>query len=214
MLEGADIKFSGTVSDMNGKNARSILEYLLTGEPTDGTRYNEMYQEKIIAHNLKATKEQIVDDLNGVMSPLQRRIMKELLNHLDALNIHIKNLDDEIDDFMKPEEKKASAAIQDVTGIGITSTQAVIPVIGTDMGRFPTDAHISSWAGLCPGDNESTKKRRFGKTRKGNALLRTTLITCAHVAVKNKKSYFMRDSCGSVHTGNRNVPTLPSLIPC
>lgn len=91
---------------------------------------------------------------------------------------------------MKPEEKQASNAIQDVTGIGNTIAQAIISVTGTDMGRFPTDRHISSWAGLCPGDNESAKKRKSGKTRKGNVLLRTTLVTCAHIAVKNKKSYF------------------------
>ena len=77
-----------------------------------------MYNQKVIAHNLKATREQIIDDLNGVMSSLQRRMMKELLIHLDELNIHIRNLDDEIDNFMKPEEKQASQAIQDVTGIG------------------------------------------------------------------------------------------------
>lgn len=188
--EGANIKLSGTVSDINGKSARSILEYLLTGKAIDGAKYDEMYEQKIIAHNLKATKEQIVDDLNGVMSPLQRRMMKELLVHLDELDIHIKNLDDEIDNFMKPEEKQASQAIQDVTGIGNTSAQAIISVIGSDMNRFPTDRHISSWAGLCPGDNERAKKRKSGKTRKGNTLLRTTLITCAHAAVKNKKSYF------------------------
>ena len=128
---------------------------------------------------LKATKEQIIDDLNDVMTPLQRRMMKELLSHLD----------DEIDNFMKPEEKQASQAIQDVTGIGNTSAQAIISVIGTDMERFPTDRHISSWAGLCPSDNESAKKRKSGKTRKGNSLLRTTLITCSHAAVKNTKSY-------------------------
>ena len=104
MLEGANIKLSGTVSDINGKSARSILEYLLTGASVDGPKYDEMYEQKIIAHNLKATKEQIIDDLNGVMSPLQRRMMKELLAHLDELNIHIKNLNDEIDSFMKPEE--------------------------------------------------------------------------------------------------------------
>ena len=117
MLEGANIKLSGTVSDINGKSARSILEYLLTGKSIDGSKYDEMYKQKIIAHNLKATKEQIVDDLNGVMSPLQRRMMKELLVHLDELNVHIKNLNDEIDNFMKPEEKQASQAIQDVTGM-------------------------------------------------------------------------------------------------
>lgn len=190
MLEGANIKLSGTVSDINGKSARSILEYILTGESFDDAKYDEMYDKKVIAHNLKATKEQIIDDLNGVMSPLQRKMMRTLLKHLDELNIHIKELDDDIDRFMKPEEKQASAAIQDVTGIGNTSAQAVISVIGTDMERFPDDAHIASWAGLCPGDNESAGKRKSGKTRKGNALLRETLINCAHAAVKNKKSYF------------------------
>lgn len=190
MLEGANIKLSGTVSDINGKSARSILEYLLTGNPIDSAKYDEMYEQKVIAHNLKATKDQIIDDLNGVMTPLQRRMMKELLAHLDELNVHIRNLDDEIDNFMKPEEKLASSAIQDITGIGKTSAQAIISVIGTDMSRFPTDRHISSWAGLCPGDNESAKKRRSGKIRKVNSLLRSTLTVCAHSAVKNKNSYF------------------------
>ncbi|MCI6888481.1 MAG: transposase [Lachnospiraceae bacterium] len=111
-------------------------------------------------------------------------MMKELLVHLDELNIHIKNLDDKIDNFMKPEEKQASQAIQNVTGIGNTSAQAIISVIGADMNRFPADRHISSWAGLCPGDNESAKKRKSGKTRKRNVLLRTTLITCAHRRLK------------------------------
>lgn len=58
------------------------------------------------------------------------------------------------------------------------------------MNRFPTDVHISSWAGLCPGNNESAKKRYSGKTRKGNALLRSTLVVCAHSAVNSKNSYF------------------------
>lgn len=131
MLEGANIKLSGTVSDINGKSARGILEYFLTGESINEAKYDEMYEQKVIAHNLKATKAQIIDDLNGVMSSLQRRMMKKLLLHLDELNEHIKNLDD-----------------------------------------------------------ESAKKRKSGKTRKGNTLLRTTLITCAHAAVKNKKCYF------------------------
>ena len=79
------------------------MEYLLTGESIDEAKYEEMYEQKVIAHNLKATKAQIIDDLNGVMSSLQRRMMKELLVHLDELNEHIKNPDDEIDNFMKPE---------------------------------------------------------------------------------------------------------------
>ena len=206
MLEGANIKLSGTVRDINGKSARNILEYILTGESFDEAKYDEMYEKKVIAHNLKASKEQIIDDLNGVMTPLQRRMMKELLAHLDELNAHIKNLDDEIDNFMKPEEKQAASAIEDVTGIGHTSAQAVISVIGTDMSRFPTDAHIASWAGLCPGDNESAGKRKSRKTRKGNALLRSTLVTCAHSAVRNKSSYFYAQFMRiSAHRGKKRA---------
>ena len=155
MLEGANIKLSGTVSDINGKSARSILEYLLTGESFDEAKYNEMYEQKVIAHNLKATKEQIIDDLNGVISPLQRRMMKELLAHLDELNEHIKNLDDEIDNFME--------------GFGYwkrpaQATISMFPSLG-NMGRFPTDnpfwyrlerlPHRSQKrkSGIMPGDN-------------------------------------------------------------
>ena len=206
MLEGANIKLSGTVSDINGKSARSILEYLITGASIDSDKYDEMYEKKVIAHNLKASKEQIIDDLNGVMTPLQRRMMKELLGHLDELNIHIKNLDDEIDNFMKPEEKQAAAVIEDVTGIGHTSAQAIVSVIGTDMSRFPTDAHMASWAGVCPGNNESAGKRKSGNTRKGNALLRSTLVTCAHAATRNKSSYFYAQFTRiSAHRGKKRA---------
>ena len=206
MLEGANIKLSGTVQDINGKSARNILEYILTGETFDESKYDEMYEQKVIAHNLKASKAQIIDDLNGFMSPLQRRMMKELLSHLDELNTHIKNLDDEIDNFMKPEEKKASQAIQGVTGVGKISAKTIISVIGTDMSRFRTDAHISSWAGMCPSDNQSAGKRKSGKTRKGNALLRTTLITCAHAAVKDKNSYFYAQFMRiSAHRGKKRA---------
>lgn len=206
MLEGANIKLSGTVRDINGKSARNLLEYLITGERFDEAKFDEMYSKKVIAHNLKASKEPIIDDLNGVMSPLQRRMLKELLVHLDELNAHIKNLDDEIDNFMKPEEKKASEAIQSIPGIGNTSAQAVVSVIGTNMNRFPTDSHIASWAGLCPGDHESAKKRKSGKTRKGNALLRSTLVTCAHSAVRNKQSYFYAQFMRiSAHRGKKRA---------
>lgn len=190
MLEGANIKLSGTITDINGKSARNILEHILSGKQIDSAEYDILYKQKVIAHNLKATKEQIIDDLNGVMSELQKKMMRVLLNHLDELNIHIKELDDDINNFMKPDQKQAVAVIQDIPGIGNTSAQAIISVIGTNMERFPTDAHIASWAGLCPGSNESAHKRKSGRTTKGNALLRETLVVCAHSAVKNKSSYF------------------------
>ena len=189
MLEGANVKLSGTVSNINGKSARAILEVLASGEKLDSAKYDEMVSEKKIT-GLKASREQILDDVNGVVSPLQQQMLRVLLSHIDEIDCHIRELDSQIDSHMKPEEKMAVEAVREVTGLGVDSSRIIISVIGTDMGRFPTDAHLASWAGLCPGDNESAKKRKSGKTRKGNRLLRSTLITCAHCAVRNKNSFF------------------------
>lgn len=206
MLEGANIKISGTITDINGKSARNILEHILSGRQIDSAQYDILYNQKVISHNLKATKEEIIDDLQGVMSQLQRRMMRLLLRHLDELNAIIQELDDDIDNFMKPEEKKATEAVCQVTGIGKTSAQAIVSVIGTDMGRFSTAASLSSWAGLCPGDHESAGKRKSGRTRKGNTLLRTTLVVCAHAAVKNKKSYlYAQFKRISAHRGKKRA---------
>ncbi len=190
ILEGANIKLSGTIREINGKSGRSFLDALLAGEKIDLAKITEMRRDKRIASNLKATDEQLVDDLNGILSALQKKMLRTMLTHIDELAKHVKSLDDEIERNMKDEEKIAAANIQEIPGIGNTSAETVISVIGTDMSRFPTDGHISSWAGLCPGNNESAKKRKSGKTRKGNALLRSTLIVCAHSAVKVKSSYF------------------------
>ena len=190
MLEGANIKLSGTVKKINGASGRNLLEALLSGEKIDLAKLVEMRNKKLIANNLKASDEQLADALNGVLTPLQKQMMRVMLRHIDELAAHIKELDDDIDRHMKDDEKAAAAQIQEINGIASTSAQIIISVIGTDMSRFPTDAHLASWAGLCPGNNESAKKRKSGKTRKGNALLRSTLVVCAHSAVKNKSSYF------------------------
>ena len=190
MLEGANIKLSGTVRDINGKSSRNILDYILSGKRFDAKAYDMFYENNVIAHNLKASKEQILDDLNGVITPVQRKMMKTVLRHIDDLDSYIKELKDDIDNTMKPDQKLAADAIQDIPGIGENSAKAIISVTGTNMDRFPSAKHLSAWAGLCPGNNESAGKRKNARTRKGNNLLRSTLIICAHSAVRNKTSYF------------------------
>ena len=185
MLEGGNIKLSGTVSDINGKSARNILNMLVSGKEITHENLPDL-----IVGNLKASPEQILDDLQGILSPLQKRMLRVVLLHIDELNQHIASLDDEIDNNMHDQYCKAVDAVDSVTGIGPDSAKAILAVIGIDMSRFPSDAHIASWAGLCPGNNESAGKRRSGKTTKGNKLLKTTLVVCAHSAVKVKSSYF------------------------
>lgn len=206
MLEGANIKLSGSVAEINGMSSRKILEVILSGEKIDAEKLEQMKKDKLIAHNLKTPFSQLAQDLNGFITPVQYKMMRELLSHIDELDIHIQNLNNDINNHMRNEEKQAVEAIKTVTGIADTSAQAIIAVIGTDMGRFPTDGHISSWAGLCPGNNESAGKKHSGKTRKGNQLLRTTLVVCAHSAVKVKDSYFhVQFQRISVHRGKKRA---------
>ena len=206
MPEGANIKLSGSVAEINGMSSRKILEVILSGEKIDAEKLEQMKKDKLIAHNLKTPFSQLAQDLNGFITPVQYRMMRELLSHIDELDIHIQNLNNDINNHMRNEEKQAVEAIKTVTGIADTSAQAIIAVIGTDMGRFPTDGHISSWAGLCPGNNESAGKKHSGKTRKGNQLLRTTLVVCAHSAVKVKDSYFHAQFQRiSVHRGKKRA---------
>ena len=190
MLEGANIKLSGTVSNIMGKSAMTLLDEVLKGKAVDKSRIAQLRKEKKVASQLKASDEQLADDLNGFFTPLQTTMIREVLAHIKELDAHIRRLEDEIDRHMDEGQKEAAKKLEAVAGIGGDSAKAIISVIGTDMSRFPSDAHISSWAGVCPGNNESAKKKYSGKTRKGNKLLRSTLVVCAHAAIKNKKSYF------------------------
>ena len=142
MLEGANIKLSGTVSSIDGKSARNILKLLVQGEKIDVSKLEELKNQKLIASNLKASYEQLAEDLNGVMTKLQRQMMKELISHIDELDKHIENLNEQIDDHMNLDEKKAVNEIKKVTGIGEDGAKAIVAVIGTDMDRFSTDAHL------------------------------------------------------------------------
>lgn len=167
MLEGGNIKLSGTVSDINGKSARNILNALVKGENITPERLSSL-----VVGRLKASPSQLMEDLQGILSPLQRKMLSVVLIHIDELDKHIAELDDEIDNNMRSDYQSCIELVDSVTGIGPDSAKVILSVIGTDMSRFPSDAHLSSWAGLSPGNNESAGKRRSGRTTKGNKLLK------------------------------------------
>ncbi len=182
-LEGANIKLSSYVSDLNGVSSRNLLNEAIEGEVTPdniGDLIHSSMQEKIPI---------LLKAMDGVLTPIQKKLVRAILDHIDDMTRRIKDLDDIIDSEMKGYED-AIKKIDELPGIGKRSAEVIIAEIGIDMSRFPTDAHLASWSGLCPGNNESAGKRKSGKTNKGSKHLKSILIQCAKSAKTNKDSFF------------------------
>jgi len=110
------------------------------------------------------------------------------LGHIDQLTATIERLDAEVVREIDPFVEQV-ARLCTVPGIGQRIAEVVIAEIGVDMTRFPTAAHLASWAGLCPGHHESAGKKRSGKARKGDAALRVALCEAAWSAARTKDTY-------------------------
>lgn len=182
-LQGANIKLSSIVSDINGKSSRNILN-ALTG---DGL--TEENVDALLKGSLKEKRNEILRFCDGFLSPLQRKLVRAILEHIDDMTRRIENIDDIIDGQMKDYEN-ALQKLQEIPGIGKRSAEVILAEIGMDMSKFPTAGHLAAWSGLAPGNNESAKKRKSGKTRKGNPTLKTTLIQSAKTAKRTKGSFF------------------------
>lgn len=182
-LEGANIKLSSFVSDLTGMSSRRLIEQALIGE------VNQENIGDLIHSSMQSKKPELLQAMDGAFSPIQKQLVKAILDHIDDMTKRIKDLDNIIDNQMKGYEDVIKK-IDEMSGIGKRSAEVIISEIGIDMNRFPSDAHLCSWAGLCPGNNESAGKRKSGKTNKGNKQLKSTLIQCAKAAQKNKESFF------------------------
>ncbi len=188
MLEGGNIKISGTISSIIGKSGLHLLSCIIEGEDVTADDIRRMIADGLIPSRLKASPEEIADDLNGVLTPVQRKMIGICLEHIVYLNKQIDEIDSVIDDNLSPDQQELAEMLMEIPGVGESSAKTILSVIGTDMSRFPTASHLASWAGVCPGNNESAGKRRSGKTRRGNSLLRTTLVLCAQGASRAKGS--------------------------
>jgi transposase len=182
-LQGANIKLSSFVSEITGVSARNLIEQALVGE------INEENISNFIHTSLKADKSELLKAMEGVFSNIQKHLVRAILSHIDDMTKRIKDLDDIINKHMNDYED-AIKKVDELPGIAQRSAEVILSEIGLDMSRFPTAAHLSSWSGLCPGNNESAGKRRNGKTNKGNKHLKSILIQAAKSAVKNKASFF------------------------
>ena len=181
-LEDANLKLGSVLSDVLGKSGRAILAALVRGE-TDPQKLADLAQ----GHARKKRTE-LVEALRGRIRPHHQELLRIHLNLIDALHQALADVDARVGKTLAP-IKDSARLLTTLPGVSELTAQVMVAEIGVDMGRFPTDAHLISWAGLCPRNEESAGKRRSTRVRKGAPWLKTALVTAAWAAVRVKSSY-------------------------
>ena len=179
VLEGANIKISSVITDITGVSGRAILEALAQGIE------DPVALAALARGRLQRKVPALAEAAHGLMGSHQRMMLKSQLHHLEFLRGEIERLDREVAMRLKPLEG-AIERIDEIPGIGRRIAEEVLVEIGPDMERFPTAAHLASWARVCPGNNESAGKRKSGATGQGNPWLRSALVEGAWAAARTK----------------------------
>ena len=168
VLEGANIKLSSVATDVLGKSGRAMLEALIAGEQDPATL------AELARGRMRSKRPELQRALDGRLLGQHQILLQHLLAHIDFLDQSIAELEAEIERCLAP-FGQAVALAQTLPGIAETAATAIIAKLGTDMSRFASDKHVSSWAGVCPGNKQSGGKRLSGKTTHGNPYLRAVL---------------------------------------
>jgi transposase len=182
VLEDANIKLSSVVSDIFGVSGRAMLGALMQGE------LNSDQMAALARGSLRRKTDQLADALDGYTNEHHRYLIQKHLAHLGYLESAINHLNQAIGEKSEPYAHEINLVCT-TPGIDIVSAQHILAEIGGDIHLFPSPAHLASWAGICPGNNESAGKRRSGQTAKGNPWLKTLLVQCAHAASRSKGTY-------------------------
>jgi transposase len=181
-LEAANIKLGSVASDVLGASGRQMLASLVAGT-TDPVVLANLAQG-----SLRDKLPQLERALAGRFGVHQRFLLAQQLAHLDALDELIERVSHEVQDRMRP-FVDAVRRLDTIPGVGQRTAEILVAEIGTDLRRFPSAAHLASWAGMCPGNNQSAGKRKTGKTRKGDPWLRAALIEAAHATARTRHTY-------------------------
>ena len=182
VLEGANIKLASVASNVVGVSGRAMLEALVGGAE----------DPKVLAAlakgKLRAKQPALEAALRGLMGPHQRLLLASHLRHLDFLDAEIGQLNLEVAERLRPFQE-ALERLDEIPGVGRRGAEEILAEVGTDMSRFPTAAHLASWAKVCPGNHQSAGKRISVGTGHGNKWLRATLVEAAQAAGHGKSSY-------------------------
>ena len=205
VLEDANIKLGSVASDVFGVSGRAILRALMKEEKDP-----EVLAE-LSKGMLRNKIPQLRRALEGQVTAHHRSLLTGHWNRMEFLERQIADFETQIAQRMKPTPEEMALTIQnaaeevplplspreeaiqlwmEIPGVGWTAACSMVAELGVNMDQFPSAAHVASWAGLCPGNNESAGKRLSGKTRKGNVWLRRTMCEVAWAASHTKDSYF------------------------
>lgn len=182
ILEDSNIKLSAVVSKLQGVSARAMIEALIAGE-TDTAKIADLAKAR-----LRSKIPELEAALVGQIREHHRFMWRELLYHLDELNVRIAAINERIAEYTAPHEQLIQR-LSTIPGISRWTAEVILAEIGSDVTHFPTAHHLASWACLCPGNNISASKRRTGKTRRGQNWLRPALVEAAW-ATSHTKTYF------------------------
>ena len=182
VLDDAGIRLGCVVSDIDGISARAMVEALIRGGSTP-----EQMAEKALGR-LQKKRDALQLALEGEISDRHRLVLKKILLHVKWLQRQIVTIDGQIVAAMKPYQEEWKL-LQTIPGFDILSAAMLLAEIGVDMGRFAGRDRLCSWAGMCPGNQESAGKRKSGRTRKGNAYVRSLLCEAANSARKTQSQF-------------------------
>jgi transposase len=180
LLTDAGIRLSVVVSDLSGKSAQAMIKGLLADETP----------EQLLAYadpRLKASRDDLREALEGDLSDSHRFVIQELMAHLDELDARILRFRQTLLNQLSPYQVILQN-LQTLPGIDEFSAAMILVEIGDDMAAFGSPAKLASWAGVCPGQNESAGKRKSARARKGNPYLRRILCEAANAASRTRCS--------------------------
>jgi transposase len=183
LLEETRVKLSSVVGELLGWSGRRILRALADGES---------HPEALAAlgdFRLKCSKQELADALRGQWQPLHRQMLKLFLERLELLDRQIQQLDQMAAGAMQ-RDQDAVLRLAEAPGFGPDSAQQTIAEVGAQARSFGSAAQFASWAGLCPGRQESAEHNHSSRSPKGNKFLRRILTQAAQAAVKKKGSHF------------------------
>lgn len=187
LVESANIKLGQVASDALGVSGKLMLRALARGE-TDAEKMSDLARP-----SMKKKKPELKRALEGRLTENQKWILSQLLDQYDSIEEAISRAEgkirEEVENSSDPFVAGAVKLLDTIPGVAETAAQIIVSEIGVDMNQFPSAKQLASWAGMCPGNNESAGKKKSGRMRKGNRYLRAVLVQAAWVASHQKDTY-------------------------